>query len=101
MHILIANNIYPPIMAGGAELIVAELAEGLVRRGHKVTVVSTCAPESEPYPIEIRNGVEVIRFFPKNRYWHWNAVTAAVMKRPCGILRMRGTRMQGEDSAAS
>lgn len=71
MHILIANNIYPPIMAGGAELIVAELAEGLVRRGHKVTVVSTCSPKSEPYPIEIRNGVEVIRFFPKNRYWHW------------------------------
>lgn len=71
MHILIANNIYPPIMAGGAELIVAELAEELVRRGHKVTVVSTCSPESEPYPVEIRNGVEVIRFFPKNRYWHW------------------------------
>lgn len=71
MHILIANNIYPPIMAGGAELIVAELAEGLVRRGHKVTVVSTCSPKNEPYPVEIRNSVEVIRFFPKNRYWHW------------------------------
>lgn len=71
MHILIANNIYPPIMAGGAELIVAELSERLVQRGHKVTVVSTCSPESEPYPVEIRNGVEVIRFFPKNLYWHW------------------------------
>lgn len=71
MHILIANNIYPPIMAGGAELIVAMLAEKLVERGHKVTVVSTCSPEAEPYPQEIRNGVEVIRFFPKNMYWHW------------------------------
>ncbi len=71
MNIIIANNIYPPIMAGGAELIVAMLAERLVERGHHVTVVSTCSPGSEPYPVEIRNGVEVIRFFPKNIYWSW------------------------------
>ncbi len=71
MNIVIANNIYPPIMAGGAELIVAMLAEGLAGRGHRVTVVSTCSPQSEPYPVENRNGVEVIRFFPKNLYWHW------------------------------
>jgi glycosyltransferase involved in cell wall biosynthesis len=71
MHVLIANNIYPPIMAGGAELIVAMLAENLASRGHRVTVVSTCSPDAEPYPVEIRNGVEVIRFFPKNIYWHW------------------------------
>jgi glycosyltransferase involved in cell wall biosynthesis len=69
MHILVANNLYPPIMAGGAELIVAYLCEELVRRGHRVTVVSTCGPEMEPYPTEIRNGVEVIRFFPPNLYW--------------------------------
>lgn len=71
MHILIANNIYPPIMAGGAEIIVAQLSERLVQRGHKVTVVSTCSPDAEPYATEIQNGVEVIRFFPKNSYWHW------------------------------
>lgn len=71
MHVLIANNIYPPIMAGGAELIVKYLAEELAQRGHRVTVVSTCGPEMEPYPVEQQNGVEVIRFFPKNLYWHW------------------------------
>ena len=69
MHILVANNIYPPIMAGGAELIVSYLCEELVRRGHRVTVVSTCGPDMEPYPTEIRAGVEVIRFFPPNLYW--------------------------------
>lgn len=68
-HILIANNVYPPIMAGGAELIVAYLAEGLAAQGDRVTVVSTCGPEMEPYPVENRNGVEIIRFFPKNFYW--------------------------------
>lgn len=71
MHILIANNIYPPIMAGGAELIVAWLSEGLAARGHRVTVVSTCGPEMQPYPEEVRNGVTVVRFFPRNVYWNF------------------------------
>jgi glycosyltransferase involved in cell wall biosynthesis len=71
MHILVVNNIYPPIMAGGAELIVAWLAEELVARGHRVTVVSTCGPEMEPYPVMDRNGVMVIRFFPNNVYWNF------------------------------
>lgn len=72
MHILVANNLYPPIFAGGAERIVAYLCEGLVERGHRVTVVSTCGPEMEPYPTEIRNGVSVIRFFPPNVYWSYS-----------------------------
>src|ERR1035438_7901932 len=69
VHVMLCYSIYPPIQAGGAELVVSYLAEGLARRGHRVTVVSTCGPEMEPYPTENRNGVEVIRFFPKNRYW--------------------------------
>lgn len=69
MHVMVVNNLYPPLMAGGAERIVAYLCEGLVERGHRVTVVSTCGPEMEPYPVETRNGVEVIRFFPPNVYW--------------------------------
>lgn len=69
MHVLMVNNLYPPIMAGGAELVVAYLSEGLVARGHRVTVVSTCGPEMEPYAPEQRNGVDVIRFFPPNMYW--------------------------------
>lgn len=71
VHILMVNNIYPPIMAGGAELVVADLCEELVGRGHQVTVVSTCGPEMEPYPVEIRNGVTVIRCFPRNLYWNF------------------------------
>lgn len=69
MHVLVVNNVYPPIMAGGAELMVAWLSEGLVKCGHQVTVVSTCGPDMQPYPVENRNGVTVIRFFPRNIYW--------------------------------
>ena len=83
MHIAVLNNIYPPIMAGGAELIVAYLCEGLVEMGHRVTVISTCGPEMEPYPVEIRKGVEIIRFFPKNRYWSFGRAQEG---RPTGIL---------------
>lgn len=69
MHVMVANNAYPPIAAGGAELVVSYLCEGLAARGHRVTVVSTCGPEMEPYPVEFCNGVEIIRFFPPNLYW--------------------------------
>ena len=69
MHVAVVNNLYPPIMAGGAELVVAWLCEELARRGHRVTVISCCGPEQDPMPIEHRNGVEVIRFFPPNVYW--------------------------------
>lgn len=69
MHVLLANNLYPPFVAGGAELVVVYLAEGLAAAGHRVTVVSTCGPEMEPYPEEHRNGVTILRFFPRNMYW--------------------------------
>ena len=52
---MVANKIYPPIMAGGAELIVAWLSEGLTARGHRVTVVSTCGPDQA---LEHRNLAE-------------------------------------------
>ncbi len=72
MHILLVNNLYPPLFAGGAELIVSYLAEGLAARNHRVTVVSTCGPKMEPYPVEMQNGVEVVRFFPPNLYWSFD-----------------------------
>ncbi len=62
MHIVVVNNIYPPIMAGGAEPMVAWLSEGLAARRHRVTVVATCGPETQPFPVEVVNGVTVIRW---------------------------------------
>ncbi len=87
MRVLMVNNIYPPIMAGGAELVVADLCEGLVRRGHRVTAVSTCGPEMEPYPEETRNGVTVIRFFPRNVYWNFERDGQPKLRRAMWHLR--------------
>ena len=87
MHVLMVNNLYPPIIAGGAELIVAYLSEGLVERGHRVTVVSTCGPDMEPYAAEMSNGVEVIRFFPRNVYWSFSRTDQSSMRRLMWHLR--------------
>jgi glycosyltransferase involved in cell wall biosynthesis len=87
MHIVLVNNIYPPIMAGGAELIVAWLSEGLAARGHRVTVVSTCGPEMEPYPVETVNGVTVVRFFPRNLYWNFARAGEKAHRRALWHLR--------------
>ncbi|MBV9249583.1 MAG: glycosyltransferase family 4 protein [Acetobacteraceae bacterium] len=81
MHVLLVNNLYPPIMAGGAELVVQYLAEGLAARGHRATVVSTCGREMEPYPNETRNGVEIIRFFPRNLYWSFTRTGESRVRR--------------------
>jgi glycosyltransferase involved in cell wall biosynthesis len=95
MHILLANNIYPPIMAGGAELIVSYLAEGLAARGHRVSVVSTCAPQMEPYPPERRNGVDVFRFFPPNRYWSFDRPTTPGVEKFLWHMRDAWNRQAG------
>ena len=55
MHVLVVNNIYPPIMAGGAELMVAWLSEGLAARGYRVEVaadgpIPSRAPSDSSHP---------------------------------------------------
>ncbi len=100
MQVIIVNNVYPPIMAGGAELIVAWLSEELARRGHHVTVVSTCGPEMQPYPVETRNGVMVIRFFPRNVYWNFVRAGQARHRRLVWHLRDAWNRDAGRQFQA-
>ena len=100
MHVVIANNVYPPIMAGGAELIVAWLSEGLAARGHRVTVVSTCGPEMQPYPVETVNGVTVIRFFPRNLYWSFAREGQPARRRALWHLRDAWNRDAGRQFRA-
>ena len=100
MHLLLVNNVYPPIAAGGAELIVAWLAEELAAREHRVTVVSTCGPEMQPYPVEQRNGVTVLRFFPRNVYWQFAREGQPRHRRALWHLRDAWNRDAGRQFAA-
>jgi glycogen(starch) synthase len=58
MRILHVSSIYPPDQIGGAEVMVAVLAETLAAKGHQVAVA--CASRNEETPTE-QNGVIVYR----------------------------------------
>ena len=70
MKILFVTEYYAPHI-GGVEIVVQEVAERLVRLGHKVYVVTSRVPHSSAHYEEI-NGVKVHRIsVPKKggRYW--------------------------------
>lgn len=66
MKILIFNTLYSPYSVGGAEKSVQVLAEGLVKYGNEVTVVST-TPEVDFD--NILEGVKVYYVNNENVYW--------------------------------
>jgi len=75
MKILHVSPTYAPIL-GGAESHMKALSEGLVSRGHDVTVLTVNARNSwdlsrgvhgDLAEIEVINGVEVVRFDPKGK----------------------------------
>ncbi|WP_081909156.1 glycosyltransferase family 4 protein [Haloferax prahovense] len=71
MHICYISNLYPPETIGGAEKYVRNVSEELVRRGHKVSVLTTAASDSgsvSSFNSERRNGVDVYRITPANMY---------------------------------
>jgi glycosyltransferase involved in cell wall biosynthesis len=74
MHVLLVNSLYAPYIVGGAELMVEYLAKRLVKKGHRVTVVSTCGSE-EGQSRTVRDGVDVFRFFPPNLWWLYDRHT--------------------------
>lgn len=66
MKILITTHTYLP-NKDGVQFVNQYLAEGLVKRGHQVTVLTYCYPSRTRVPREVINGVRVIR---------WNARTS-------------------------
>jgi glycosyltransferase involved in cell wall biosynthesis len=67
MRILLINSLYPPIQHGGAEVSVSLLAEGLIKQGNHVAVISLHPGREELS--EIRNGVRVYRLPLDNLFW--------------------------------
>lgn len=41
MKILLVNNLYPPLVRGGAEQFAVNLVESLTALGHEVSVIAT------------------------------------------------------------
>lgn len=66
MRILHLNELYPPMVLGGAERSVAALAEAQARAGHYVAV--TCITDSA-FVDEMRDGVRVLRMPHGTAFW--------------------------------
>jgi glycosyltransferase involved in cell wall biosynthesis len=66
MRILILSNLYPPQVIGGYERACANVAAGLVARGHDVQVLTTWSfvPGGEPDPPYVRRGLDQRWFLP-------------------------------------
>lgn len=61
MRILLINTLYAPIVLGGAEKSVQELAIELTTRGHHVAVFSLIANQREALKADLLDGVTVYR----------------------------------------
>ena len=66
MKIGFISNLYPPSIIGGAEISVKRVADGLVKRGHEVIVITTTTNGNTF--IEEVGGVKVYRINPLNIY---------------------------------
>lgn len=64
MKVLIVNTFYYPFQFGGAEKSVQLITEGLVKRGHQVTVITIGHEDS----VSVVNGVRVYYIKTKNIY---------------------------------
>jgi glycosyltransferase involved in cell wall biosynthesis len=63
VNVCFVSEYFPPFAPGGAEWSLATLADALVARGHRVTIVT---PNWGAAPREERDGVQIVRFpFPK------------------------------------
>lgn len=69
MKILFLHSLYAPHIGGGAEIVVRQLAEGLLGRGCDVAVLAT-GPERGLHE-EILGGVRIYRAGLYNLYWHY------------------------------
>lgn len=82
MHIARVSTLYPPLIVGGAEKSVAEVAEASAAAGDRVSVI-TLHPEAHE-SVEERNGVTVHRLPIDNIYWPYDP-----QRRPAAHERMQ------------
>ncbi|HJH72129.1 MAG TPA: glycosyltransferase family 4 protein [Bacteroidaceae bacterium] len=67
MNIAIICTLYYPYIVGGAEISTQQLAEGFVKLGHKVSVITT----GDKTHTDIINGVHIYYIKNRNIYWKY------------------------------
>ena len=80
MKICFISKLYPPFVIGGAEISVRKSAEGLVKKGYDVIVITT-GPNGKAYTEEI-NRVKIYRINPFNLYIAYNSQNQPELLKP-------------------
>lgn len=70
MKICFISNLYPPSIIGGAEISVKRAAEGLIKKGHEVIIITTTT--NEKTSVEEVDGLKIYRIKPLNLYAMYN-----------------------------
>lgn len=78
MRVLIFNTLYYPNFIGGAEKSVQALAEGLVKEGNKVSVITTTPDKDHSKEV---NNVKVYYLNTNNIYWGFDGTTHSGIKK--------------------
>lgn len=78
MKICLIHTMYYPYRAGGAELTVQQIAEGLAARGHEVVVVSA----GKRNETRLHNGVKIHEIKLVNLYWPFDHFRGKELLKP-------------------
>lgn len=80
MKVLMVNTLYHPYGTGGAERSTQHLAEGLVEKGHRVSVL--CTMPKSGWTVENQNGVKVYYAGLENVYWPYDKEETPTLLKP-------------------
>lgn len=97
LSVLIVNSFYAPFVVGGAEVVTEMLATTLAAQGHRVSVATSCSRDQD-FGVERRDGVDVYRFFPKNRWWLYERFAPGDQRSAIDKLRWRVTDAWNRDA---
>jgi glycosyltransferase involved in cell wall biosynthesis len=90
LSVLIVNSLYAPFVVGGAEVVTEMLARALAAQSHRVSVATSCSRDQD-FSVERRDGVDVYRYFPKNRWWLYERFEPGNQRSAIDKLRWRVT----------
>ena len=88
MKVALVSNLYGRLARGGAEVMVKKIAEGFIKRGDAVFVISAVGAEAPkdrafscPVTREVEGGVLIYRFYPPNIYFYAQAARHGILAR--------------------
>jgi glycosyltransferase involved in cell wall biosynthesis len=82
MKISLVNNLFPPVLQGGTEVVIQTTIDVLRQRGHEVNLITTHSQRSpNGWEEDLSQGFPIYRFRPRNLYYYTEGVRQPVWKK--------------------